>query len=178
MSISGAFAFATSVAARTDSLHTATHQVCLQVWLAASLLADALAVAAQSLIARYLSSNDRQVSAPISAAADLCCSYFASMITSGLCWLDSFGIPASRTKQGCADILSSEECVHVDLIWQNLPAVFHYQEMLHMPQLALDFQLVAGLDVVQAFSLGLWHAQEYFCNTPGAMSGCEGSRRP
>ena len=62
MSISGAFAFATSVAARTDSIHTATHQVCLQVWLAASLLADALAVAAQSLIARYLSSNDQQVS--------------------------------------------------------------------------------------------------------------------
>ncbi len=61
MSISGAFAFATSVAARTDSMHTATHQVCLQVWLAASLLADALAVAAQSLIARYLSSNDSQV---------------------------------------------------------------------------------------------------------------------
>ncbi|KAK9841930.1 hypothetical protein WJX84_002435 [Apatococcus fuscideae] len=60
MSISGAFAFATSVAARTDSIHTATHQVCLQIWLAASLLADALAVAAQSLIARYLSSNNQQ----------------------------------------------------------------------------------------------------------------------
>ena len=79
MSISGAFAFATSVAARTDSLHTATHQVCLQVWLAASLLADALAVAAQSLIARYLSSDDTQVQAKLllgilPALLSVCCS--------------------------------------------------------------------------------------------------------
>ena len=37
--------------------HAAAHQICYQVWLASSLLADALAVAAQSLLARRIASR-------------------------------------------------------------------------------------------------------------------------
>lgn len=41
----------TSMAARQGPLAMAAHQICLQVWLAVSLLSDALAVSAQALIA-------------------------------------------------------------------------------------------------------------------------------
>jgi hypothetical protein len=37
--------------------HAAAHQICFQLWLASSLLADALAVAAQSLLARRLAAK-------------------------------------------------------------------------------------------------------------------------
>jgi Na+-driven multidrug efflux pump len=49
-----------SVAGRTDAVHTAAYQICLQVWLTSSLLADSLAVAAQSLIARNLAAGDKK----------------------------------------------------------------------------------------------------------------------
>ena len=52
MAISGTFALATSLAARSDLAHAAAHQICLQLWLASSLLADSLAVAAQTLLAQ------------------------------------------------------------------------------------------------------------------------------
>ena len=47
------------MAARTDDAHAAAHQICLQLWLASSLLADALAVAAQSIMARNLAADKR-----------------------------------------------------------------------------------------------------------------------
>lgn len=53
------FATATALAARTDAVHAASHQIAFQVWLASSLLADSLAVAAQALMARSLASGDR-----------------------------------------------------------------------------------------------------------------------
>lgn len=43
--------FGTSMAAQLGPLAMAAHQICLQVWLAVSLLSDALAVSAQALIA-------------------------------------------------------------------------------------------------------------------------------
>ena len=49
---------ATATAARIDVPHAAGHQICLQLWLATSLLADALAVAAQALVARLLAAKD------------------------------------------------------------------------------------------------------------------------
>lgn len=52
VAISGTFALATSLAARSDLAHAAAHQICLQLWLASSLLADSLAVAAQTLLAQ------------------------------------------------------------------------------------------------------------------------------
>lgn len=55
--ITATFALATALAARTDVAHAAGHQICLQLWLASSLLADALAVAAQTLVARLLASQ-------------------------------------------------------------------------------------------------------------------------
>ncbi|OIS99546.1 PREDICTED: protein DETOXIFICATION 45, chloroplastic-like isoform X2 [Nicotiana attenuata] len=49
---------ATSMAARQGAVAMAAHQICLQVWLAVSLLTDALAASAQALIASYLSKGD------------------------------------------------------------------------------------------------------------------------
>ncbi|XVE93988.1 hypothetical protein REPUB_Repub01dG0241600 [Reevesia pubescens] len=48
----------TSMAARQGSPSMAAHQICMQVWLAVSLLTDALAASGQALIATYLSKGD------------------------------------------------------------------------------------------------------------------------
>ncbi|KAL0291466.1 UNVERIFIED_CONTAM: protein DETOXIFICATION 45, chloroplastic [Sesamum radiatum] len=48
----------TSMAARQGPIAMAAHQICLQVWLAVSLLTDALAASAQALIASYVSKDD------------------------------------------------------------------------------------------------------------------------
>ncbi|CAA0837033.1 MATE efflux family protein 3- chloroplastic [Striga hermonthica] len=48
----------TSMAARQGPIAMAAHQICLQVWLAVSLLTDALAASAQALIAGYISKDD------------------------------------------------------------------------------------------------------------------------
>ncbi|XP_073033567.1 protein DETOXIFICATION 45, chloroplastic isoform X2 [Primulina eburnea] len=49
---------ATSMAARQGPIVMAAHQICLQVWLAVSLLTDALATSVQALIASYISRDD------------------------------------------------------------------------------------------------------------------------
>ncbi|XP_047251219.1 protein DETOXIFICATION 45, chloroplastic isoform X2 [Capsicum annuum] len=56
---------ATSMAARQGAVVMAAHQICLQVWLAVSLLTDALAASAQALIASYLSKGDYVVATEI-----------------------------------------------------------------------------------------------------------------
>uniref|UniRef100_M1BLP5 Protein DETOXIFICATION n=1 Tax=Solanum tuberosum TaxID=4113 RepID=M1BLP5_SOLTU len=56
---------ATSMAARQGAVAMAAHQICLQVWLAVSLLTDALAASAQTLIASYLSKGDYVVATEI-----------------------------------------------------------------------------------------------------------------
>ncbi|XP_027074535.1 protein DETOXIFICATION 45, chloroplastic [Coffea arabica] len=48
----------TSMAARQGALSMAAHQICLQVWLSASLLVDAQAAAGQALIASSLAKRD------------------------------------------------------------------------------------------------------------------------
>ncbi|XP_074285921.1 protein DETOXIFICATION 45, chloroplastic [Silene latifolia] len=48
----------TSMAARQGPLGMAAHQICLQVWLAVSLLTDALAASAQALVATSMSRGD------------------------------------------------------------------------------------------------------------------------
>ena len=68
--IAGTFAIATAVAARIDVAHAAGHQICLQLWLASSLLADALAVAAQALVARLMAAQ--QLSDAQASLALLC----------------------------------------------------------------------------------------------------------
>ncbi|KAJ3674159.1 hypothetical protein LUZ60_006151 [Juncus effusus] len=55
-----------SMAAREGAIQMAAFQICLQVWLASSLLADGLAVAGQAIIASAFARND---SAKASAAA-------------------------------------------------------------------------------------------------------------
>jgi len=59
VAISGTFAVATSLAARSDLAHAAAHQICIQLWLASSLLADSLAVAAQTLLAQGLAAKEQ-----------------------------------------------------------------------------------------------------------------------
>ncbi|GLT27920.1 hypothetical protein SLA2020_028860 [Shorea laevis] len=49
---------ATSMAARQGSVAMAAHQICMQVWLAVSLLTDAVATSGQALIASSLSEGD------------------------------------------------------------------------------------------------------------------------
>ncbi|KAL2493514.1 MATE efflux family protein 3 [Forsythia ovata] len=49
---------ATSMAARQGPIAMAAHQICIQVWLAVSLLTDALATSAQALVASYISKDD------------------------------------------------------------------------------------------------------------------------
>ncbi|KAK3010828.1 hypothetical protein RJ639_011512 [Escallonia herrerae] len=48
----------TSMAARQGPLAMAAHQICLQVWLAVSLLTDALAASCQALVANSISKRD------------------------------------------------------------------------------------------------------------------------
>ncbi|CAN1770741.1 Protein DETOXIFICATION 45, chloroplastic [Linum perenne] len=49
---------ATAMAARQGTMAMAGHQICMQVWLAVSLLTDALASSAQTLVASYSSKRD------------------------------------------------------------------------------------------------------------------------
>ncbi len=65
MASTATFALATALTARTDSPHAAAHQICLQLWLASSLLADALAVAAQTLLARSVAAGNTAASQQI-----------------------------------------------------------------------------------------------------------------
>ncbi|XP_019459042.1 PREDICTED: protein DETOXIFICATION 45, chloroplastic isoform X1 [Lupinus angustifolius] len=51
----------TSMAARQGPVAMAAHQICMQVWLAVSLLTDALAASAQALIASSLSRHEYKV---------------------------------------------------------------------------------------------------------------------
>ncbi|KAL4535664.1 hypothetical protein Ndes2526B_g06550 [Nannochloris sp. 'desiccata'] len=57
LAITATFSLATALSSRTDASHAAAHQIAFQLWLASSLLADSLAVAAQSLIARSLATG-------------------------------------------------------------------------------------------------------------------------
>eukprot|EP00873_Tetraselmis_striata_P010018 jgi/Tetstr1/430282/TSEL_020109.t1 len=50
--LSGTLAYATGVSARISVEATASFEICFQIWLASSLLADALAVAVQTVLAR------------------------------------------------------------------------------------------------------------------------------
>lgn len=59
LSLSLAFTFATSVATRLGVSQVAAHQVAAQIWLLLALTIDALAIAAQALVARYLGEGNR-----------------------------------------------------------------------------------------------------------------------
>ena len=59
LAVTSVYSLATSLAARTDPAHAAAHQIAFQIWLASSLLADSVAVAAQTLLARSLAAGLR-----------------------------------------------------------------------------------------------------------------------
>lgn len=52
------FTLATSMAARQGAIPMAAHQICMQIWLAISLLSDSLALAGQAILARAFAEND------------------------------------------------------------------------------------------------------------------------
>ncbi|RZC45710.1 hypothetical protein C5167_038661 [Papaver somniferum] len=58
LAVLGSVTLGTSMAARQGPLQMAAHQICFQVWLAVSLLADALASSAQAMIASSYSEGD------------------------------------------------------------------------------------------------------------------------
>lgn len=68
--ITAVYACATSLAARAGPSAAACHQICFQVWLASSLLADSLAVAGQTLLARSIAARDMQYAQQASGLAD------------------------------------------------------------------------------------------------------------
>lgn len=72
--VSATYAVSTGLVARTNVNITAAHQIAFQVWLASSLLADSLAVAAQALIARELGDKENANNARISKIAARSCS--------------------------------------------------------------------------------------------------------
>ncbi|PSQ91990.1 MAG: MATE family efflux transporter [Bacteroidetes bacterium SW_4_67_19] len=57
LALTGTMALATAVAARVGTAEVAAHQVAAQCWSFLALVVDALAVAAQALVARYLGEN-------------------------------------------------------------------------------------------------------------------------
>jgi len=56
------YAVATSLAAQAGPAAAACHQVCFQLWLASSLLADSLAVASQTMLATRIAAKDTSAS--------------------------------------------------------------------------------------------------------------------
>jgi putative MATE family efflux protein len=58
--IVGTYAIASSLSLEAGDEFSAAHQVCQQLWLGSTLLADALAVAAQTLLAQALTKEDKQ----------------------------------------------------------------------------------------------------------------------
>lgn len=63
LSLSLTFTFATSVATRLGVTQVAAHQVASQIWLLLALTIDALAIAAQALVAKYAQENRQEAKA-------------------------------------------------------------------------------------------------------------------
>ncbi|KAG2496210.1 hypothetical protein HYH03_005809 [Edaphochlamys debaryana] len=63
----GTYAVANALASHAGAEASASYQICFQIWMSVSLLADALSVAAQSLMARDLSSGCPQGAAQVAA---------------------------------------------------------------------------------------------------------------
>ncbi|MGH8937494.1 MAG: MATE family efflux transporter [Acidimicrobiia bacterium] len=61
LSLLGTLTLATAVAARVGTVAVAGHQVAAQLWTFLALVVDALAIAAQALVARYLGSGEPEV---------------------------------------------------------------------------------------------------------------------
>uniref|UniRef100_A0A383WIN5 Protein DETOXIFICATION n=1 Tax=Tetradesmus obliquus TaxID=3088 RepID=A0A383WIN5_TETOB len=69
ISISAVFAAATSLVARAGPLAAAAHQVAFQIWMATSLLADSLAVACQTILARSTAAGELKYARKVVATA-------------------------------------------------------------------------------------------------------------
>jgi MATE family multidrug resistance protein len=85
-------AFATSVATRIGVTEVAAHQVANQLWLFLVVVADALAIAAQALVARYLGQGDLMQARAV-ASRLLMLGLVAGVALAGLFWLGRPVIP-------------------------------------------------------------------------------------
>lgn len=109
--LSGVFAmqYASVIAARLGAAPGAAHVVAFQIWLAASLLADAVAVAVQALLAPALANRDADRATAIVGRA----AFFAAVTAAANAVLLSRGGPALRrvfTKDAAA-------LAHAERIW-------------------------------------------------------------
>lgn len=87
-----AMAFATSVAARIGVTQVAAHQVATQIWLFLALMADALAIAAQTLVARAMGEGDVPAAKAVSERL-LALGFVAGGVLAALFWLGKPLIP-------------------------------------------------------------------------------------
>lgn len=109
MASTATFALATALTARTDSPHAAAHQICLQLWLAASLLADSLAVAAQTLLARSVAAGNTAASQQI-AQRVLRWGVFLGIFLAAALGLSSSVVPTWFTKD--AGVLAAISAIY------------------------------------------------------------------
>ena len=114
--ISSTYAVSTGLVARTDVNITAAHQIAFQVWLASSLLADSLAVAAQALIARELGDKKNASIARISKIADRSCSL-------GLCLGASLSVALLILMLVSPMSLFTRDPTVLDILYTIFPAI-------------------------------------------------------
>lgn len=88
---------ATSMAARQGTTAMAAHQICMQVWLAASLLSDSVALAGQTLLASAFAKGDpKKVKATTFRVLQL--GFALGVVMAGLLTLGASAIPRFFTK--------------------------------------------------------------------------------
>jgi Na+-driven multidrug efflux pump len=84
---------ATSMAARQGTTSMAAHQICMQIWLATSLLSDSLALAGQAIVASAFAQHDhkraKEVSFRVLQVIDLSLAHGLSLLVMKL-WLPHF----------------------------------------------------------------------------------------
>jgi len=121
LAIIAVFAVATGLAARTDGAHAAAHQIAFQLWLASSLLADSLAVAAQSLIARSLASGTEQgrgIASEVVTRVTNLSLWLGAVLAAGLT-VGTYALPLPMLFSSDPDVLRTLSCL--------LPAVIATQ---------------------------------------------------
>ncbi|KAL1512354.1 hypothetical protein AB1Y20_005614 [Prymnesium parvum] len=156
LGVVGTLSYSSIAAGKLGATAGAAHQVCSQLWFATSLLADAVAVAAQSLLARCLAASDR-----LGAISVIRQSLFAGMLVG----LVAMGGMLLGGKALCAlftsdpDVLSAALAIWPLVVW-SLPLntmAFTIDGILYG---ATDFQFCAlmmacsSVPAVAAMALG------------------------
>ncbi|PSQ80101.1 MAG: MATE family efflux transporter [Bacteroidetes bacterium QS_8_68_15] len=96
LALTGTMALATAVAARVGTAEVAAHQVAAQCWSFLALVVDALAVAAQALVARYLGADEPRKARAVSRRL-LVMGLAVGAVLGGAVWLLRPALPALFT---------------------------------------------------------------------------------